>query len=196
MSGSATGVDGLASRHQWCKLDLTVLLTLNDLSIDPLYKLIEIPNFYSTPDMDDNRQNKTGAAGEELMTSYARGKTFEYHGAVQGSTRDKCLIGKTNLVAAFGPDIANGSVVTERRMILLPHSTLASTEDAPVGNPQTYVGVCRAVHMDDAAPRRIKEEGLTPIRWAIPFVLEMRITDGLFYEWDTSAHTVSNAKYA
>lgn len=196
MSGSATGIDGLGSRHQWCELDLTALLTLGDLSIDPLYKLLEIPGFYSTPDLDDNRSLRTGTFGERLTTSYARGKTFEYHGMVQGSTRDACLVGKTDLMAAFGPDVANGSIVPERRMIVTPHTSLTPADEPPLAEPHTFVAVCRAVHIDDTPPRRIKEESEPPRRWALAFTLEMRITDGLFYEWDPVGHTTSNPKYA
>lgn len=195
MSGSASGVDGLGSRHAWKKLDLSAtLLTLGDLSADPLYKLLALPGFYSTPEMPDNRHPKTGTFGEEVATAYAGGKTFDYEGVIQGSTRDKCLIGKTNLMAAFGPDVANASAIVERRMIITPSSTLTHSDDTPSGNPHTYVGVCRRVTIDDKPPRRITEEGAYPIRWALPFVIEIRITSGLFWEWSGSAE--SNAKYA
>lgn len=200
MSGSATGVDGLGSTHAWTTIDLTTtLVTLNDFTVDlsaaPVFKLLEIPNFYSGPDGDDNRNPKTGALGEELLTSYGRGKSFEYHGAVQGATRDICLIGKSTLISAFGPDIANGSTYPERRMIMTPESS-NYPEEPPAGNPHTYVGVCRLPQMDDIPPRSVTEEGFPPLRWALPFVLQMRITDGLFYEWDPVGHTTSNPKYA
>lgn len=197
MSGAASGVTGLEARHAWMETDLTALITLGDLTADPLYKLIEIPGFFSTPDMEDNRHEKTGTFGEELVTSYARGKTFEYHGAVQGTTRDKCLVGKSALMAAFGPKVSASSTIVERRMVMTPHSSLVDAGDpAPAGLPHTFLGVCRKVTMDEIAPRRITEDGLPPIRWALRFTLEMRITNGLFYEWDPVGHTQSNPKYA
>lgn len=197
MSDAAVGVSCLEAKHAWSKLDLTLLATLNDLSSDPCFKLIEAPGFFSTPDMEDNRHDVTGAFGEELVTSFARGKSFEYHGAVLGSTRDKCLTGKSALLDAFGPDIANGSVVVERRMVITPSSTLVDASDpAPTGYPHTFTGVCRKVTVDDVAPRRITDEGLPPIKWALRFTLEMRITDGLYYQWDPSGHVESDPKYA
>lgn len=196
MSGAATGVDGLGSEHEWVKADLTHLLTLGDLAADPLYKLIEIPDFYSTPDSDDNRHDRTGTYGEELVTSYPRGKNFEYHGVVQGSTRDLCLIGKSALLAAFAPQAADGFAIVERRMIMTPSSALTPDDQPALGIPHTYSAVCRQVVLSDQAPRRLTEEGMPPIRWAMPFELHMRITDGLFYEWDPVGHTQSNPKYA
>ena len=194
MSGAATGVDGLGSTHDWVKLDLTHLLTLNDLSVDPLFKLLEIPGFYSTAPADDNRHDKTGASGEERVTSFTRSKTFEYHGVVQGSTRDNCLIGKSALLAAFGATSADSFAIVERRMILTPTSSLYPDEP-PAGIPHTYVAACEFVEISDTPPRSVKEEGLPPIRFALPFVLHMRITDGLFYEWDSVGHTQSNPKF-
>ena len=197
MSDAAVGVGGVDAKHAWSKLDLTLLLTLNDLSSDPCFKLVSIPGFFSTPDMDDNRHEKTGTFGEELVTSFGRGKGFNYEGFVIGSTRDKCLIGKSSLLDAFGPDVSNNCIVTERRMVITPSSTLvASGDPAPTGYPHTFVGVCRKVAVDDKAPRRVSEMGEPARTWGLAFTLEMRITNGLFYQWEPTAHTESDPKYA
>jgi hypothetical protein len=199
VSGAASGVPGLEATHGWFDLAGGVRVTLNEFSAWPYFKLLSLPGFFDGPDADDNRLPRTGTYGESLLASYARGKTVGYVGVILGRTRDECLVGKTTLAWAFGPHLpgeADPGLNPERRMVITPASANVDPGDpAPSGLTHTFVGACvpGSPKIDDQPPKAI-ERGEPAAKWGLPFQIQLRITDGLFYEWSGSAQ--SNPKWA
>jgi hypothetical protein len=197
VSGAASGVPGLEATHGWFDIGGSARVTLNSFSAFPIFKLLELPGFFDGPDADDNRVQNTGTYGETLYNSYARGKTLGYRGVILGRTRDECLVGKTTLAAAFGPELPSETTPglnPERRMVITPAS--ANIDVAPSALTHTFIGVCLPGNpkVDDQPPRRVTEEGLPAINWGLAFSIQIRNLRGLFYEWSGSAE--SNPKWA
>lgn len=198
MSGAASGMPGLEAVFNWRTLAGVSLIEVNKPGVWPFYKLTELPGLFTGPDTDDNRDANTGAFGEQVYTSYARGKTIGLVGYVIGRTRDECLVGKTSLVAAFGPDITTG-INPERRMVVTPDAALVDPYDDPPNLlPHTFTGVVQSGNprIDDTAPRRIAQDNEPARNWGLAFSISIRITDGRFYEWDPATSTQSNPKWA
>lgn len=198
MAGAASGMPGFEGVMDWRTLAGVSLIEINKPNVWPFYKVTDLPGWFTGPDTHDNRAPKTGTFGEELYTSYSLGKTVGIGGFIIGQTRDECLVGKTSLVAAFGPDITTG-IVPERRMVVTPHAGLVDPYDpAPSLLAHTFTGVVQSGHprIDDTVPRRIRDEAEPARKWALPFSIAIRITDGRYYEWDEATDTQSNPKWA
>lgn len=199
MSGAASGVPGLEATHGWFDIGGSLRVGLNDFTSWPYLKLLELPGFFDGPDMDDNRFPNTGTYGETVHASYARGKILGYSGVILGRTRDECLIGKTTLAKAFGPQLpseTNPGLNPERRMVITPTSANVDPADpAPSALTHTFIATCVPGNpkVSDQPPKAI-ERGEFANRWGLPFSIQLRNARGLFYEWSGSAE--SNPKWA
>lgn len=114
--GSAAGGWGIEARHRWDDV-----ITLNDRSQSPQYRVRRIGGLRGLGDSEDNREPRLGRDGEIPRQSYRRGKTVTYEKAsIIASSLAELRQAEEALAAAFA------DVQTEKRMVIAPHPDYAS----------------------------------------------------------------------
>lgn len=155
-------VPGVEGRHTWAGL-----LTLNDLSVWPRFKLRPpITGLRDRGDFDLSAATDipVGRMGEIARRGYRRGKTVVYEGDVQGRTLTEVQEGVDDLLEAFDTD-------EEEEMVSAQHPSYGSTA-------YTWRARCADCQVLEApaSPRRAQTAGHER-----PFLIALRMSDARFY---------------
>lgn len=183
MSVAATdGALGIEARHEWIDFEsssslVTLGMITDDLSADdgwPHYRIMDIAGLFDFPEIEDNSEPKTEAAGLVPYPSRARAKNVTYTVEVRGRTLQELRAGGAALRLAFGPDVATG-LVAERLMIITPH---------PDYGMQKHAFKARCLTFVQGADAQDKSPNASPTPYTRSVVIGLRQYDPRVYEWD------------
>jgi hypothetical protein len=161
------GVLGLEARHEW--ENMGVVLNEPRAWGYPRYKLRRIGGLHSSPEADDNRDDRQGQLGQRARPSLVRGKTITYEGTVEALTLPDLRAACNDLRYVFGERRWEG------RMNVLPDPS------AVLGMPMWFRARATSLEIDD---EQTLDERHVPSPWCRDFVLSLRMGDPRFYEWE------------